>query len=276
MTNHTADSLRQLLDRQLAEANARLDELHALPAGAAPETVARTYDAIGRALGDVHGFSELFMAVHPDKAVRSCAEEVSQAISTFSTALGLDREAYEAFARLDLPAGTDEGLARFVEHTLRDFRRSGVDQDEAGRAEIKALQEKLTLVGQAFDRNIMAGGRTLRLAEGHAALTGLPGDFLDAHPEDEDGSVTLSTDPRSTRPARSTPSATTCGGISSWSSTRAPTPRTRRSSRTCSRRGTSWRSSSDVRWAHWVCEDKMIRTADAAREFIESVAKRAR
>ena len=29
-------------------------------------------------------------------------------------------------------------------------------------------------------------------------------------------------------------------------------------------------------WAHWVCEDKMIRTADAAREFIESVVKRAR
>ena len=211
MTNHTADSLRRL-DRHPAEANTRLDELHALPAAAEPETVARIYDAIGRALGDVHGFSELFMAVHPDKAVRACAEEVSQAISTFSTALGLDREAYEAFARLDLPAGADEGLARFVEHTLRDPAQ-GVDQDEAGRAEIKALQEKLTLVGQAFDRNIMAGGRTPRLEEGHGALTGLPQDFLDAHPEDEDGSVTLSTDPTDFLPSSSTPSATTCGGI---------------------------------------------------------------
>ena len=277
MTNHTAGSLRQLLDRQLAEANARLDELHALPTGAAPETVARTYDAIGRALGDVHGFSELFMAVHPDKAVRSCAEEVSQAISTFSTALGLDREAYEAFARLDLPAGADEGLARFVEHTLRDFRRSGVDQDEAGRAEIKALQEKLTLVGQAFDRNIMAGGRSLRLAEGHAALTGLPRDFLDAHPEDEDGSVTLSTDPTDFLPVLLYAQRDDVRrDLFMEFHTRAyPENQEVLADLLATRHELAVKLGYE-HWAHWVCEDKMIRTADAAREFIESVAKRAR
>lgn len=277
MTNHTADSLQALLDQQLGEARAGLAALHALPADADAETVARAYDGIGRAIGEVYGISELFLAVHPDESVRKKAETVSQEISTFTTSLGLDRGAYEAFDRLELDGDTDPELRRYVELTLRDFRRSGVDKDEAGRQEIAQLQEKLTKVGQSFDRNIMAGGRSLKIEGGHAALAGLPQDFLDAHPEDEDGSVTLSTDPTDFLPVLLYAERDDVRhALFMKFHTRAYPENESVLAELLATRHELATKLGYRHWAHWVTEDKMIRTAEKAGEFIETIAGRAR
>ena len=194
MTNHSAASFKALTDRQLGLAQSALERLYDLPEGAPAETVARTFDSIGAMIGEVFGLAELYAAVHPDEGVRGAAEDANQRIAAFTTALGLDRKAFLAFERLDMGDETDPDLLRFVEHALRDFRRSGVDRSDDERAEITKLQEDLIKVGQEFDRNIMTGGRTLRLESGHADLQGLPQDFLDGHPEADDGSVVLTTD----------------------------------------------------------------------------------
>jgi len=67
-------------------------------------------------------------------------ETIEQEVQQFATALGLNRDVYELFVRIDIRILNEEDK-RLIEHTLRDFRRSGVDKDEETRNAIKELNE---------------------------------------------------------------------------------------------------------------------------------------
>jgi thimet oligopeptidase len=133
----------------------------------------------------------LLSQVHPDAAVRDLAEGREQDIARFVTERGLDRELYAALAELD-PAGLDESAARLLRLSLRDFRRAGVDQADEVRERLKELSERSTVVSQTFGRNIREDVRSIKVTPDR--LAGLPADFVDAHPVDEAGLVTLTTD----------------------------------------------------------------------------------
>ncbi len=113
--------------------------------------------------------------MHPDKAVRERAETVAQEVQKLDTDLGLDTELYAVLAALDA-AGLDADAARLLERTLRDFRRSGVDRDEATRARLRELSERAILLSQEFSKNIRddvrSDPRHARPARRHAAGLG--------------------------------------------------------------------------------------------------------
>ncbi len=277
MNQHDAASFSALVDQQLEAAKGGLEDLLALPSGASAEDVSRTFDGIGREVGEVSGLAELFSSVHPDEAVREAAEVASQRISAFVTELNLHRGAYERFAELDVEEDLAADVRRYVQHALRDYRRSGVDKDDATRERVRALQEELIHVGQEFDRNIMAGGRTLRLAEGHAALEGLPADFLAAHPEDEDGSVTLSTDPTDFLPIMLYADRDDVRrDLHKEFNLRAFPENVDVLNRLLAKRHELATTLGYDHWAHWACDDKMVGTAQAARDFAERVSARAK
>src|SRR5690606_30537696 len=108
----------------------------------------------------------------------------------FSSSLGLNRELYQAFAALDT-SGFDPLARRVVDHTLRDFRRAGVDKDEATRARIAELDAEIAAIAQTFARNIAEDVRSVELDP--AQLRGMPQDWIAAHPVDERGKVTVTT-----------------------------------------------------------------------------------
>ena len=277
MTKTTAASFEAFQNERLDAAKARLDALHALPEDAPAESVARTFDSIGAALGEAFGLAGLYSSVHPDEGVREAAEDANQKIAAFTTALGLDRKAFDAFARLDTSQLDDPELVRFIEHALRDFRRSGVDSDAATRAEITALQDELIKVGQAFDRNIMNGGRELVLEEGHAALVGLPEDYLAAHPEAEDGSVTLSTNEADVIPVQLYAERDDVRKAHFEKFyVRAYPENVEVLNELLAKRFELAQKLGYDSWAHWVLEDKMIRSPEAAHEFVDSISARAR
>ncbi len=274
---HDAASFSSAIDARLARAQRALDAVHALGESATVGEVVRAFDQIGRETGAVSGVAELFAAVHPDEAVREAAEQGIQRIAAFSTELSLDRAAFEAFERLELTGDESPEERRFVEHTLRDYRRSGVDKDEATRAKITRLQEELVQIGQAFDRNIMTGGRTLRLAGGHAELEGLPADFLAAHPEDADGSVTLSTDPADFIPVLLYAERDDVRyALFMEFHQRAHPENLAVLDELLARRHELATTLGFEHWAAYSCEDKMIGSAQAAREFVIKVSERAR
>jgi len=275
--NHTKESFAAFAEDSLARARARRDEVASLPADAGAEAVARAFDAIGRELGEAYGLSELFAAVHPDEGVRDVCERTSQEISAFLTGVGLDRELYEAFARPEHADGLEGGLARFVEHTLRDFRRSGVDQDEATRERIRALQDEIVRVGQRFDRNIVQGGRELQVADGHAALAGLPADYLASHPEDDDGTVTLTTDPNDVMPVLLYAERDDLRrDVFMMFNQRATPENAPVLVELVERRHELAKLLGEDSWASWVLGDKMIGDAATAHSFIDSIHDRAR
>lgn len=133
----------------------------------------------------------LFAEVHPDAAVRERCDAASQEVAKFLTARALDRELYDVLHALD-PAGLDPDAARVLERTTRDFRRAGVDRDEATRARITQIEERLTVLGQDFGRHIRDDVRSIQITADR--LDGLPEDYIAAHPADADGLVSITTD----------------------------------------------------------------------------------
>lgn len=161
--------------------------------------VLELWDEVSRDLGNVAACASLLANVHPDEAVRTACERSEAEVDRLVTELRQDRRLYEVFAALD-PAGLDPVAARLLDKTLDDFRRAGVDQDDATRARLAEINERLTDLGQEFSRTIRDDVRTVRVSADR--LAGLPQDWLDAHPADDEGLVAVSTDYPDSVPAR--------------------------------------------------------------------------
>lgn len=141
-------------------------------------------------LNSVEATAQLLAEVHPQEKVRETADEVSQKIDAFTTGLGLDGDLFAALDSAPTPEGDD--AARFHDLVRRDFRRAGVDRDEATRARLKELAEAELKASQEFGRNIRDGVREIKVRP--EQLVGLPQDWLDARPAGDDGLVTVTTD----------------------------------------------------------------------------------
>ena len=177
-------------EQQLALARSLADGLRTDPPTQALE-VLRVWNDAQTALSNAASVGSLFSEVHPDKEVRDRAEEVAQQVQKLETDLGLDTELYAVFAALD-DSGLDADAARVLERTLRDFRRSGVDRDEATRDRLRELSDRAILLSQEFSKNIRENVRSIRVTTDQ--LAGMPADWVEAHPADDDGLVTVTTD----------------------------------------------------------------------------------
>ena len=156
-----------------------------------PLEVLRVWNDAQTALSNAASVGSLFSEVHPDGAVRERAESVAQQVQKLDTDLGLDTGLYAVLAELDA-IGLDADATRVLERTLRDFRRSGVDQDDATRDRLRELSERAILLSQEFSKNIRENVRSIRVTPDR--LAGLPQDWVDAHPVDDEGLVTVTTD----------------------------------------------------------------------------------
>ena len=151
--------------------------------------------ALAEALSEAYLLSE----AHPDAEVRAQAEAQVQAVESLSTARLLDRELWTVFADAS-SEGLDADQARLLSHLLRDFRRGGVELSDDDRERARELADCDTELSLTFSRNIRDGRREVQVPA--AGLAGLPQDFVEAHPADERGFVTLSTDYPDLMPVR--------------------------------------------------------------------------
>ncbi|WP_122819104.1 M3 family metallopeptidase [Nocardioides pantholopis] len=189
-----ADTAEQWVDHRattlLGTVQELADRLRTDPPASVLETL-ELWDEITLQLGNVAAVGSLLSNVHPDAAVRTRSELAELEADRLATELSQDRAIHDVLAALD-PAGLDAQASRLLERTLRDFRRSGVDRDDATRERISEIRERLTALDQEFSRNTRDDVRTISFpAERYA---GLPQDWLDAHPPAADGTITATTD----------------------------------------------------------------------------------
>jgi thimet oligopeptidase len=149
------------------------------------------YDEAMAILGDTADRMDIIALAHPDAAMRAAGDAAKQALAKVQTDISLDRGLYDVLSRLEVH-GADAATRHYVEVTLRDFRRAGVDRDEDVRDRVRALREELVTIGQDFDRNIRSDTRVASLPPD--ALAGLPEDFVRAHPAGDDGLVRITTE----------------------------------------------------------------------------------
>jgi thimet oligopeptidase len=154
-------------------------------------TVLDMYDEAIAAMNNIAALSDLVTKAHPDRAMRDAADAAYQMLHAELAAAQLDPELYAVLTSLDV-SGADAATRHFMSKTLREFQRAGVDRDQETRDRIKALQDEITGIGLAFERNIASDTRVGRFPE--SALDGLPGDYVRAHAPGDDDLVAITTE----------------------------------------------------------------------------------
>jgi thimet oligopeptidase len=178
-------------EARLERAAALIAEVKAVKGGRSVDNTLRPYDEALRHLANAARQSGLIANVHPDEAMRTGAEDLQRRISKYWTDLTLDPGLYKAISALDVRKADPE-TRHYVEKEVRDFRLAGVDRDEATREKVKAIQEELVQITQAFGRNIRDDASRITV-DGVDELDGLPADYIAKHPAGEDGKIVLTT-----------------------------------------------------------------------------------
>jgi thimet oligopeptidase len=172
----------------LERARAQIATLKTLKPATDGHALLEAYDEATAALGASFNRSSLAREVHPDAAFRDAARACEQQADALNVEISQDRGVYDALSAVDL-SKADAATRYWMERTLLDFRRAGVDRDDATRAKVKALNEEVLKLGQAFNQNIAEDVRKVELEP--KELAGLPEDFIKAHAPGANGKVVI-------------------------------------------------------------------------------------
>lgn len=189
--------IERLCDESIARAESLLGELRAL--ADAPDA-ALTWDTTGGkldrarlALRNAGDFPALMAVSHPDDIVREKAKLCEPKIDKLDTKLWMDPAIAKVMKRF---AAANAGLSgphkRFLDRTLRDFKRNGLDLDAKGQARLRELNEELTKLSLEFDTNLAESHLTVEATE--KQLDGLPKEWIVSHPPNKEGKVVITTD----------------------------------------------------------------------------------
>lgn len=264
------------LDECRARIDAAKDVLPQILAALGPRTVESTlepYNALAVHLGSAGMKAALLSQVHPDPAFRAAAEQGVKEVSSVQTEISQDPALYAALSGVDV-SRADEVTRRMVAHTLRDFRRAGVDKDEATRKRMKDLSDTMTATSLEFDKNIREDGRAVKLDP--AQLEGLPDDYVKAHPPGPDGKVTITTDYPDFNPFRAHAEDAAARKALYLAFLNRGYPENDEVLRQLLAQRRELATTLGYEdWADYDTEPRMIRTGRAARDFIDKIARAA-
>ncbi len=190
-TGATPAALETWVYGKLKRADEAIAKLNAVQGARTVDNTLAPYDEALAALVDAQAESQLLYGVGATKELRDKAQALTQSASAALTALNLNPQVYKALSAVPTPE--EPGTRHYLERTLLEYRLAGVDRDEATRAKIKELQDKITERGLAFERTVHDDVRTVLAEKGQ--LEGLPQDFLASHKPDASGKVKITTDP---------------------------------------------------------------------------------
>ena len=165
----------------IAEAEVALDALVAVPdADRTESNTLVALDTVHDGLAQASGRYAFLAEVAPDKEIRDAGVAYRQELDGFSTRIGFREDLYtavRAFAASPAAAALEGESARYLEFTLRDFRRNGFELNHAAREQVQALKERLVDLGVHFRRNIDEYEDSLLL--NREQLAGLPDAYID-------------------------------------------------------------------------------------------------
>jgi thimet oligopeptidase len=183
--------LESWVNQRIADAKQDVDKLLAVTGARTVENTLRPFDDAQSQLTVAATNASLLYALADAAPLRDKGQAMVGKVSSEFTDLGLNPKVYAALAAVPLPANAP-ATRHYLERTLLEFRLAGVDKDDATRARIRTLSDKITGLSLVFGRNIADG--TLKITATKAELDGLPDDYIKRHAPAADGSYTLTTD----------------------------------------------------------------------------------
>jgi thimet oligopeptidase len=178
-----------MCDKRIAGIRELQARLEGMPLGSNAAGILAAYDDLYNLVATAN-FAEpqLIKETNPDAAIRKAAEDCAQKTSEVAIAVGMSRPIYERLQAAD-KQGVAPDQRYMLARQIDNYRRAGVDRDEATRKRITELQKAITDTNLEFDRNI--GGDASVVKARPEELAGLPEDFLASHKPGTDGLVTI-------------------------------------------------------------------------------------
>jgi thimet oligopeptidase len=172
--------------RHLATAGAAVRRLERQ--GPSPRWLA-AFDDLNALTDDLAAPVYLLSNVHPDAAMRDAAEACERQWQNFFSTLNQNERLYRVARQLKPRDAIDR---RLLKTALDAFEDSGVGLPADKRARAKVIVDRVTELGQAFDKNIR--DEKVQLAFAEAELKGVPEGVWKTARRDADGRVLLGLD----------------------------------------------------------------------------------
>lgn len=142
----------------LSKAEAIVAEIVAIPSDKRTfaNTMLRLEDA-GDLIEQAHGRYGFMSYVAEAKEVREAADALRETLEKYENELSFREDLYQAvveFSKTEEAAHLAGEAKRFLDWTLRDYRRDGFDLPAEQRQRVKELKSRLIELGLAFQRNI--------------------------------------------------------------------------------------------------------------------------
>lgn len=256
------------MERQIADANARLEQLLAARGRRTIENTLRPYDAMRGRLNGTRIIA-LLRTVHPDSAIRAACTRAEARRDAFMRGLRLDRRVYAMILAIDTARADAETRAYLTEERTA-FRRAGVDRDDTTRARIAALRAELTRLEQRFEVNIQADTTAL-VFDSVSRLAGMSSDWLAARQRGPRGEIiVVGEELQAVARQAANPVLRERALVAAWN--RAPANRavldTLLRTRYALATLLGYRS-----WAAYQLETDMVGTPDSARAFLDGLKR---
>jgi Zn-dependent oligopeptidase len=111
----------------------------------------------GNLLGQTFGKYGFLGYVSPDSELRDVARAQEEVLNKYGVDLGFREDIYEAVKAYSQTKGAKklEGeRARYLEFTMRDYRRNGFDESAEAREKLQELQNRMVELGLEFEKNL--------------------------------------------------------------------------------------------------------------------------
>lgn len=166
------------VDAAIKRANDAVAKIVAVPDS--QRTFDNTLGAVDDLLANLESDTSLliFMSnVSPDAAVREASQKAEEQAGNYAIELGKREDLYKAvMAYANTHPKLEGEQKRFLEFTLRDYRRAGMSLTPEKRADLTKIQQEINSLGIEFMKNIAEDETVVPLTE--AELKGVPADVL--------------------------------------------------------------------------------------------------
>lgn len=196
----TAEQISEIAQNYIQEAQASLDNLIAI------DDADRTYANTIRVLDEIGAFSnlavfsgiaEVLQYTSPEESIRVAAHDAQIKIQEFVVdSLSNNVALYNAIKSYAENQKDTEKLTPqecyFLEKTMEDFKRNGLDLPADKLEQVKALKKELGALQLDFEANIAKDNRSITVKQ--EGLAGLSEEFINSLKKSEDGSYILGVD----------------------------------------------------------------------------------
>ena len=193
-------ALESWVTQRLDEEKTDIAKVLAVSGPRTVENTLRPYDDAINHLSVAGSNAYLLYSLADAAPLRDKGQAMTAKISTAGTELSLNQAVYKALAAIPIPAN-DPATRHYLERTLLEYKLAGVDKDDATRARIRTLQDKMTDLSLKFGRNVADGTRKITATK--AEMEGLPDDYISRHKPAADGTYTLTTEQPDVMPVMS-------------------------------------------------------------------------